>query len=91
MLTCLGLSAYFVHHAYLGRHGFEARAQLVERTSLLEFEIESLEAVRSKLARDVALLGAEPPHPDLVEEIARDLLGFARPSDRIIMLRPAGR
>lgn len=89
MLSCLGLSAYFAFHAYQGRHGFEARAQLVERTSLLEFEIQSLEAVRSKLERDVALLAAEPPHADLVDEIARDLLGFTHPSDRIITLRSA--
>lgn len=87
VLSCLGLTAYFAFHAYQGRHGFEARAQLVERTSLLEFEIESLEAVRSKLARDVALLRAEPPHPDLVEEVARDLLGFVHPADRLIYLR----
>lgn len=89
VLSCLGLTAYFAFHAYQGRHGFEARAQLVERTSLLQFEIESLEAVRSKLARDVALLGSEPPHPDLVEEVARDLLGFVHPSDRIVRLRTA--
>lgn len=87
LLTCLGLTAYFVHHAWSGRHGFEARAQLVERTSLIEFELRSLEAVRSRLQRDVALLGSEPPHPDLVEEIAREVLGFAHPDDHIIVQR----
>lgn len=87
LLTCLGLTALFAHHGLTGRHGLEARAQLVERKALLEFELKSLEAVRSKLARDVALLAAEPPHPDLVEEIARDVLGFAHPSDRIITVR----
>lgn len=84
LLTCLGLTAYFAFHAIEGRHGFEARAQLVERTGLLEFELKSLEAVRFRLARDVALLAAEPPHPDFVEEIARDVLGFAHPADRMI-------
>lgn len=87
MLTCLGLTAYFAHHTYNGRHGFEARSRLVERTSLLEFELKSLEAVRSKLARDVALLSPELPHPDLVEEIARDVLGFVHPADRIVSQR----
>ncbi len=39
--------------------------------------------MRAKLERDVALLKPELPDADLVEEIARDVLGFARPSDRV--------
>ena len=57
---------------------------LIERSSLLEFEIKSLEAVRAMLERDVALLAPDLPNPDLVEEIARDVLGFADPSDRVL-------
>ena len=43
--------------------------------------------MRSKLERDVALLSPEVPNADLVEEIARDVLGYVHPSDRIIQLR----
>ena len=50
---------------------------------MLAFEIKSLEAVRSHLARDVALLAPDQPAPDMVEEIARDVLGFSKPQDRI--------
>ena len=67
-----------------GRHGLEARKILIERSSLLDFEIRSLEAVRAKLERDVALLRPDLPDSDLIEEVARDVLGFARPSDRVI-------
>ena len=84
LLLCLGLTAYFVHHAINGRHGFEARSRLIERSALLEFEINSLEAVRAKLERDVALLATQKPDPDLVEEIAREMLGFVRPSDQVL-------
>ena len=84
LLCCLSASGYFAYHALHGRYGFEARNRLIERSSVLEFEIKSLEAVRSLLARDVALLAADPPAPDLVEEIARELLGFSYPSDKII-------
>jgi cell division protein FtsB len=56
----------------------------MERSNMLEFEIKSLEAVRSHLARDVALLSPELPAHDLVDEIARDILGFAHPADRLI-------
>jgi len=84
LLLCLGLTAYFAYHAINGRHGLEARKRLIERSSLLEFEVKSLEAVRAKLERDVALLAPDLPNPDMVEEIARDVLGFVHPSDRIL-------
>jgi cell division protein FtsB len=84
LLLCLGLTAYFVHHAINGRHGFEVRSRLIERSALLEFEIKSLEAVRAKLERDVALLTPDNPDPDLVEEISREVLGFVRPGDIVI-------
>lgn len=84
LLSCLGLSAYFAFHALKGRHGLEARNQLIERSNLLDFEIKSLETVRSKLERDVALLAPDVPNPDLVEEIARDVLGYVRPVDRLV-------
>ncbi|MDX2289639.1 MAG: septum formation initiator family protein [Hyphomicrobiaceae bacterium] len=87
MLVCISSSAYFAHHALHGRHGLEARSRLIDRSTLVEFEIRSLEAVRSSLAADVRLLATEPPHPDLVEEIARDVLGYARPGDRVIVVR----
>ena len=84
VLFCFGLTAYFAYHALYGRHGFEARQRLIERSSILEFEVRSLEAARARLERDVALLSPELPHSDLVEEIARDVLGFAHPDDRIV-------
>lgn len=84
LLTCAGLTSYFAYHAIYGSHGLEARNRLIERSQLLEFEIKSLEAVRVRLARDVALLTREPPSPDLTAEIAREVLGFALPEDRIL-------
>jgi cell division protein FtsB len=84
LLLCLSLTAYFAHHTLKGRHGLEARNRLLERESILQFEIESLEAVRAKLARDVALLRPDLPDPDMVEEVAREVLGFADPRDRVV-------
>ena len=87
LLTCLLATAYFAYHGLYGRHGLSARDVLIERASLLDFEIKSLETVRSKLERDVALLAPELPHPDLVEEIARDVLGYVRATDKILPKR----
>lgn len=57
----------------------------MEKSQVLDFEIKSLEAVRSRLENDVALMAPEYPDPDIVEEVARDVLGFAHPDDRIIL------
>ena len=78
-------TAYFAYHARYGRHGLEARSRLVERSALLDFEIKGLESVRTKLRHDVALLSPEVPNSDLVEEIARDVLGYVRSNDRIVV------
>lgn len=87
LLTCLCATAYFAHHAWHGRHGYLARQNFIERASLLDFEIKSLESVRVKLERDVALLSPEQPNADLVEEIARDVLGYVNRHDQIIIVR----
>jgi len=85
LLCCLGLTATFAHHSIYGRHGLEARKALMEKSTLLDFEIRSLESVRSRLERDVALLAPELPDADLVEEIARDVLGFVAPADQVFI------
>ena len=43
--------------------------------------------LRAKLERDVALLSPQKPDPDLVEEVAREVLGFVRPDDAVVIER----
>ncbi len=87
LLFSLSATAYFSYHAIHGRHGLEARSALVERADLVEFEIRSLETVRDRLRHDVSLLRPDVPDPDLVEEIARDVLGYVHPADRVVPTR----
>lgn len=89
LLICTGLTAYFAYHAKNGRHGLEAQRQFFEQQTLLEFEIKSLEAARARYSQDIALLRPELPNEDIVEEIARDVLGFVRPDDRVILTEAA--
>jgi cell division protein FtsB len=86
-LACLSLTAYFCYHIRYGRHGLDARNELQERSALLDFEIKGLETVRTKLRHDVALLSPEIPNADIVEETARDVLGYVRPDDKIVVAR----
>ncbi len=85
LLVCCCLTAYFGFHALHGRHGLEARSGLQQRAVMLDAELRGLDAVRVALEREVALLGAPTPDPDFVEELARSLLGYARPGDRILI------
>ncbi len=86
-LACVSLTAYFSYHMRYGRHGLEVRRELLERSALLDFEIKGLETVRTKLRHDVALLSPEIPNADIVEETARDVLGYVRPDDKIVAAR----
>ena len=82
-LFCLFALGYFAYHAIVGKRGLEARGRLIERSRQLEPEIERLEALRARLERDVRLLDARDP--DIVEELAIEILGFARPGDRVVV------
>jgi len=82
-LVCLCALAYLAQHAIKGKRGLEARSRLIERSRVLEPQIARLEAARTRLERDVRLLNARDP--DLIEELAIEVLGFARPGDRIIV------
>lgn len=85
LLGSLTFAVYFAYHALNGSHGFQARQKLIERASMLERDISRLEAVRTKLQRDVALLAPEQPHPDMVALIAAEVLGYVR-ADALVVV-----
>ena len=87
LLGSLAATAYFACHVVGGTHGLLAQHRLMERSTEVEREIASLEVVRSRLKRDVTLLAEQPPDPDIVEEVARDVLGLVRPGDQILIDR----
>jgi cell division protein FtsB len=86
-LFCSLALVYFAYHAVVGKRGLEARSRLIERSLQLEPEIGRLEAVRTRLEQEVRLLDARDP--DLIEELATELLGFARPADRVVLFPEA--
>lgn len=87
LLVCCCLTAYLGFHAIHGKHGLEARSGLQARSVSLASELRRLDAVRARLQREIALLGEPSPNPAFVEELARSLLGYARPGDRILLER----
>jgi cell division protein FtsB len=87
LLLCGGLTVYFGHHTFKGRHGLETRSRLIERSAIQEREIKALETVRANLEREIALLDGPSADLDYVEELARRHLGFAAHADRILIER----
>ena len=84
-LTCFGFLGYFAYHLFVGNHGLEARARLLNEVKLLDAELNSLEAVRGRFDRDVALMRADELDPDMLDERARAILNFSHPNDIVIM------
>ena len=70
-----------------GRHGIENNRNLSARAKVLADRLTALKAERDAYARDVALLRGAP-HPDMVEEAARRVLGFAYPNSRLFQIQP---
>ena len=87
LLGSLAATAYFAYHAVNGTHGFLARNRLIDRSTMSEREIAGLEVMRRRLKQDVALLAGDPPHPDIIEEHARSILGFVNAGDLIVLDR----
>ena len=85
---CIGLTAYFVYHTVVGSYGLEARSRLIQRTALLHRELIALEAVRTQLEHNVALLSATKPDLDIVDEYARNVLGMIHPDEVIVITAP---
>lgn len=87
LLVCAVVTVYFSYHAIQGRHGLRARSNLIERSRTLEREIRALETVQLRLQREISLLDEARPNPDFVDELAREILGFAHPNDQLIVQR----
>jgi cell division protein FtsB len=94
VLTALGLYTfatafigYFGVNAFTGAHGLRAQADLEKQLASMETELAGLKAERAAWERRVALLRANGIDPDMLDEQARALLGYADPRDVVLLLR----
>ncbi len=78
-VAALLVTGYFSHHAIYGRYGLNAHARLSSEAETLNRQLAALKARRDRLATDVRHL-QDPPHPDLIEEGARRILGYEKPA-----------
>jgi cell division protein FtsB len=95
ILTALGLYTfaalfigYFGVNAFTGAHGLRAQADLEKQLNRMEGELGHLKAERAVWERRVALLRSDKIDPDMLDERARALLGYADPRDLTLLYHP---
>ncbi|HEU4659428.1 MAG TPA: septum formation initiator family protein [Pseudolabrys sp.] len=79
---------YFGVNAYTGNHGLRARQNLEQQMAAMKAELAELKAERAHWQHRVSLLRSERIDPDMLDERARALLGYADPRDVTLLLHP---
>ena len=77
---------YFAVNAFTGNHGLRAQADLDQQLAGMQGELASPKAERLEWERRVRLLRADQIDPDMLDERARSLLGYADPRDLTLLL-----
>jgi cell division protein FtsB len=79
---------YFAANAFTGNHGLRAQQDLEQQLAAMKTELAGLKAERTHWERRVALLRVDSIDPDMLDERARALVGYADPRDLTLLLRP---
>ena len=79
---------YFAANAFSGNHGLRAQADLDKQTESMQAEFKELKTERALWEKRVSLLRSDKIDPDMLDERARVLLGYADPRDLILLLNP---
>ena len=95
IMTVLGLYifaalfiGYFAANAFTGNHGLRAQQDLEQQLAAMKSELAELKAERAHWERRVSLLRADRIDPDMLDERARALIGYADPRDLTLLLNP---
>lgn len=82
----LGLCVYFSWHVVAGERSLLRLQSLEKKIAITETELQATRAGREKLESRVIKLRPGSIDPDLLEERARAMLGYARPDEQIVIL-----
>lgn len=83
-LGACGVLCYFAYHALVGEQGLAEWTRLQKREQELIVEIRVLEREKNRIATQIQRLHADNLDLDLVEELSREKLAFARRDEWII-------
>ena len=80
-LACLGAYAFFGWHAKYGARSFAYQQSVREKLALTKIRHDRLVAERKALESHVKLLRPESLDADMLDEKARQMLGYVRPGE----------
>ncbi len=83
--VCLVIVAWFGSYGVNGSHGMFALVRINEGIVQKEAELARVRAERAALEHRVSLIKPESIDPDLLDELARSMLGYAAKGELIIM------
>jgi cell division protein FtsB len=81
------LLGYFAWHGFEGPRGFPYRDRLMAEAEQLGGELAAIRQQRETLEIKVSQLRPQSVDPDLLDEMARAMLGMTRPGE-LVVLRP---
>jgi cell division protein FtsB len=84
-LLCTLLTVYFIYHSFSGDRGIFVYLKLKQEYQKLQNELENTRSERLDIEHKVNLLQPESLDLDLLEERARSVLFFAKPTEEIFL------
>lgn len=82
----VGAQIYLGYHAIGGQFGLDGQRALNERIEILLAQEAALDAEVAVYKAKIALFDPMRLDPDILTERARELLGMARPDEKIVVL-----
>jgi cell division protein FtsB len=84
----VALLGYFAWHGLEGPRGFPYRDRLTADARRLGDELGVIRQHREALERKVSYLRPQSIDPDLLDEMARAMLGMTRPGELVVLRQP---
>ncbi len=84
-LIAIAFSGYFAWHGWHGSFGVEARRQLTVEADRLKTELAVVKKERAAIEHRVGLLRSSSLESDMLDERAREILGFANANEMAVV------
>ena len=83
-LSACGVLCYFAYHALSGEQGLAEWTRLQKQEKELASEITYLKTEKNRIKTQIDRLQSDQIDLDLVEELSREKLAFAKPREMIV-------
>ncbi len=83
-MATLASVAYFAHHAVSGNRGIVAKRGYEMEMATLEADLKKLKLEHEQLESRVAALRPAQVDRDILDQLARDRLGYMHPDERVL-------